>query len=150
MATEPTGAAGWIPAASGRAAGSGRSSASSRIVAWSSAPSERYAGSSIGVVAAIPWIDAASTARKSDASIGLTGLGPWDPTDPGTAAPASRAMSATLATTLGRRTSGGTLSATPTSRARGERIGTLREHLNGRRDARAVHEAAPSADQPLS
>ena len=58
----------------------------------------------VGAAAAIPLNDAASTARKSEASIGLSGLVPWDPTDPGKAAMASKAVSARPATTRRRRT----------------------------------------------
>src|ERR687889_2144380 len=109
IATVPTGASGWMAAASGRPDGAGRSAGSSRTVESLSAPFDRYAGSRAGVVTAVPSIAAASTARKRLASTGEAGLGPCDPTDPGTATVASTTMSAVIATTLGRRTSTGTL-----------------------------------------
>src|SRR5262249_34291123 len=70
-------------------------------------PSDRYAGSSVGVVTAVPSNDAAWTDSMSGPAVLVAGLEPWDRADPGTAAMASRAVSARLATTIGRRTSFG-------------------------------------------
>src|SRR6476646_10199334 len=109
IATDRTGTAGRTAAPSGRVEPADGWSGSTRIEASLTVPTDRYVGSSVRVVAAVPSNDAASTARKSGASIGLAGLRPWDPTDPGNAAMASRAVSARLATTRGRRTLGGTL-----------------------------------------
>ena len=106
MTTVPTGASGWIFAASGRPAGAGRSFGSRRTEVSLSAPVDRYAGSSEGVIAAVPSIDAGVHCLKQRRIDRCSGLGRWDPTDPGTAAAAARmAMSASPATTLGRRTS---------------------------------------------
>src|SRR4026207_1457070 len=105
MTTTPRAGGGWLNEPGGRPEGAGRESGSSRVEVGSSAPSDRYAGSRAGVVVVVPRADETSTPRKRFESFTVSGLGPRDPTDPGTATAASTIMRSVLATTLGRRTS---------------------------------------------
>src|SRR5688572_17621493 len=100
----PVLALGW--AAAGRACGGSSFRAGSNNVELSSRfPSERAPGSRGEGVIAGPRTDAISTeAKRSEAGWGY-GLGAREPADPGTATVANAAMSAAIATTLGRRTS---------------------------------------------
>src|SRR4026207_1276965 len=103
MTTTPRAGGGWVSEAGGRPEGADRESGSGRVEVESSAPSDRYAGSRAGVVVIVPRADETSTPRKRFASFTVSGLGPRDPADPGTATAASTIMRRGLATTPGGR-----------------------------------------------
>ena len=105
------------PSAGGRLGGSNQSRQGLGSQVWfddgrtrARLPADRAPGSWGVVVIGVPCASAAtSTCLKRSGSTVAAGLGTQEPTGPGTATEARMAMSATLATTLRRRTSVGTL-----------------------------------------